>query len=127
MIIFKKVTKFLVLFIYFWPSHMACGFLVPQESESESHSVVSDSLPPNGLCSPWNSPGHNTGVGSRSLLQGIFPTQGWNPGLTRGRQILYQLSHQRNPNQGSNACPLQWKLKALIIGPSGNSKRNSLL
>ena len=60
---------------------------------SESHSVVSDSLQPHGLYSPWNSPGHNTGVGSLSLLQGIFPTQGSNPGLPYCRQILYQLSH----------------------------------
>ena len=43
---------------------------------SESHSVVSNSLWPHGLYSPWNSPGQNTGVGSHSLLQGIFPTQG---------------------------------------------------
>ena len=43
---------------------------------------------------PWNSPGQNTGVGSLSLLQRIFPTQGWNPGLPHCRQILYQLSHQ---------------------------------
>ena len=46
------------------------------------------------LCSPWNSPGQNTGVGSRSLLQGIFLTQGLNPGLLHCRWILYQLSHQ---------------------------------
>lgn len=44
--------------------------------KSESHSVVSDSLRPRGLYTPWNSPGQNTGVGSRSLLQGVFPTQG---------------------------------------------------
>ena len=44
--------------------------------------------------SPWNSPGQNTGVGSLSLLQGIFPTQGSKPGLLHCRQILYQLSHQ---------------------------------
>ena len=44
--------------------------------KSESHSVVSDSLRPHGLYSPWNSPGQNTGVGSCSLLQWIFPTQG---------------------------------------------------
>ena len=44
-------------------------------------SVMSDSLWPHGLYSPWNSPGQNTGVGSLSLLQGIFPTQGSNPGL----------------------------------------------
>ena len=41
-------------------------------------------------CSPWNSPGQNTGVGSLSLLQGIFPTQGSNPGLLHCRWILYQ-------------------------------------
>ena len=46
--------------------------------------------------SPWNSPGQNTGVGSLSLLQGIFPTKGWNPGLPHYRQILYQLSHQES-------------------------------
>ena len=52
-------------------------------NESESCSVVSDSLRPHGRYSPWNSPGRNTGVGSLSLLQGIFPTQGFNPGLKR--------------------------------------------
>ena len=51
------------------------------ESESETCSVVSNSLLPHGLYSPCNSPGQNTGVGSCSLLQGIFPTQGSNPGL----------------------------------------------
>ena len=39
-------------------------------SESESFSVVSDSLQPYGLYSPWNSPGQNTEVGSLSLLRG---------------------------------------------------------
>ena len=43
---------------------------------------------------PWNSPGQNNGVGSHSLLQGIFPTQGLNPGLPHCRWILYQLKHQ---------------------------------
>ena len=50
-----------------------------------------------GLYSPWNSPGQNTGVCSLSLLQGIFPTQGSNPGLPHCRQILYQLSHWGSP------------------------------
>ena len=54
-------------------------------------------LQPLGLYSPWNSPGQNTGVGSFSLLQGIFPIQGSNPGLPHCRQILYQLSHQGSP------------------------------
>ena len=55
---------------------------------------MSDSLQPHGLYSPWNSPGQNTGVGSLSLLQGIFPTQGLNPGLLHCRWTLYQLSHK---------------------------------
>ena len=66
-------------------------------SESESYSVVSDSLRPHELYRPWNSPGQHTGVGSLSLLQGIFPTQGLNPGLPHCRRILYQLSHQGSP------------------------------
>ena len=65
--------------------------------ESESRSVVSDSLRPHGLYSPWNSPGQNTRVGSLSLLQGIFPTQGLNPGLLHCMRILYQLSHKGSP------------------------------
>ena len=67
------------------------------KTESESHSVVSDSLRPHRLYSPWNSPGQNTGVGSLSLLQGIFPTQGSNPGLPHWRQILSQLSYKGSP------------------------------
>ena len=63
----------------------------------ESHSVVSDPLWPHGLYRPCNSPGQNTGVGSLSLLQRIFPTQGLNPGLPHGRQILYQLSQKGSP------------------------------
>ena len=62
--------------------------------ESESRSVVSDSLRPHGLYSPRNSPGQNTGVGSLSLLQGIFPTQGSNPGLLNCGWILYELIHK---------------------------------
>ena len=52
---------------------------------------------PYGLYSPWNSPGQNTGVGRLSLLQGIFPTQGSNPGPLHCRGILYQLSYQGKP------------------------------
>ena len=52
-----------------------------RSSEMKAKVAVSDSLQPPGLFSPWNSPGQNTGVGSLSLLQGIFPTQGWDPGL----------------------------------------------
>ena len=65
-----------------------------KESEGESLSVVSGSLRPHGLSSPWNSLGQNTGVGSLSLLQGIFPMQELYPHC---RQILYQLSHKGSP------------------------------
>ena len=69
-------------------------------SESKICSVVSDSLRPHGLYRilyTWNSPGQNTGVGSLSLLQAIFPTQGLNLGLPYCKWILYQLSHTGSP------------------------------
>ena len=74
------------------------------KSESVSPSVVSDSfrpqrLQPARLLCPWDSPGKNTGVGCHSLLQGTFPTQGSNPFLLHGRQILYRLSHLPCPNR----------------------------
>ena len=49
-------------------------------------------LQPNRLLSPWNFPGKSTGMGYHFLLQGIFPTQGWNPGLPHCSQPLYHLS-----------------------------------
>ena len=59
--------------------------------ESESFSVMSD------FVTPWNSLGQNTGVGSLSLLQGIFPTQELNQDLLHCRRILYPLSYQESP------------------------------
>ena len=50
-----------------------------------------------GLYSPWNSLGQNTGVGSLSLLQGIFLAQDLNRGLLNCRQILYLLNYQKSP------------------------------
>ena len=58
---------------------------------------LSDFLWPHGPYSPWNFPGKNTGVGSLSLLRGIFPTWGSNPGLPYCMRILYQLSHKGSP------------------------------
>ena len=71
---------------------------------------MSDSLWPYGLCSPFNSPGQNTGVNSFSLLQGILPTQGSNPGLPHWGWILYRLSHlmvlwQKRKNGVSGSHP----------------------
>ena len=50
------------------------------------------------LLHPWDFPGKSTGVGCHFLLQGIFPTQGLNPGLPHCRQTLYPLSHQGSPS-----------------------------
>ena len=58
---------------------------------------VTQSQPTLWTIPSWNSPGQNNGVGSCSLLQGIFPTQGWNTGLPHCRQILYQLSYLGSP------------------------------
>ena len=68
-------------------------------------------------CSPpgssvhGDSPGKNTGMGCHALLQGIFPTQGLNPGLPHCRQILYHLSHWGSPRI------LEWVAYSL---PRGN-------
>ena len=77
------------------------------ETEDESHSVVSDSLQPQGLYSPWNSLDQNAGVGSFSLLQGMFSTWGSNSGLPRCRQVLYQQSHNLDQiKMEQNTCGL---------------------
>ena len=79
--------------------------------ESESRSVMSNSWQPHGLHGPWNSRGQNTGVGSLSLLQGIFLIQGSNPGLPYCRCILYQLSHK--------GCPrMEWVAYSISSGSS---------
>ena len=86
---------FLSQLVLFFVIYIALLYIVL--SESESCSVMSNSLLPHGLYSPWNSPGKNTGEGNLSLLEGIFPTQKSNPGLPHCRQILYQLSHKGSP------------------------------
>ena len=91
----KKIKSVTVLFPHLFAIIKRLFSL--SESESESHSVMSNSLQPHGLYSLWNSPDQNTGVGSLSLLQGIFPTQGLNPGLLHRRWILCQLSHKGSP------------------------------
>ena len=87
---------------------------------SESYPVMSDPLQP---YSPWNFPGQNTGVGSLSLLQGIFPTQVLHPGLTHCRWIRYQLSHKGSPRI------LEWVTYPFSRGssPSRNQTRVSCI
>ena len=82
-----------------------------------SSEVVPNSLWPYGLHSAWNSPGQNTGVGSLSLLQGIFSTQGLNTGLLLFRWIFLPAEPQGKPKNTGVGCR----------GPApvdpGNSKR----
>ena len=81
------------------------------KSESESRSVVSDSLLPHGLHSPWNSPGQNTGVGGLSLLQGIFPIQELNRSLLPCRRVL---STQAAPSFPPHSVLLSFSLSVSL-------------
>ena len=85
-------------------------------SESENHSVMSDSLPPHGLHGLWNSPGQNTEVGSLSLLQGIFLTQESNRCLLHSRRILYQIEGEKVESDPlfSWAPKLLWTMTAAM-------------
>ena len=86
-----------------------------------SCSVVSDSATPWTIArqAPWDSPGKNIGVGYHSLLQGISPTQGLNPGLLHCRWILDRLSHQGSPLAGRSSKPKV--LKMALVFKSLNS------
>ena len=75
------------------------SLLMKVKSESEVAQSCPDSSRPHGLqptrlLCPWDFPGKSIGVGCHFLLQGIFLTQGLNPGLLHCRQTLYPLSHQ---------------------------------
>ena len=89
-------------------------------SPTESHSVTSASLLCHWLYSPWNSSAQNSELGNLSLLQGIFATQGSNPGLLHCRQILYQLSHKETPrvqeSQSNSSRIVVKTTKAIDIG-----------
>ena len=81
--------------------------------------MVSASLWPHRLYSPWDSPGQNTGVGNLSLLQGLFPTQGLKPGFPLCRRILHQLSHKGIPRMLKvQSIPMAWMVSSLMTSPS---------
>ena len=73
-----------------------------------SRSVVSPLYGPKDYSRPGSSvhggsPGKTIGVDCHALLQGVFPTQGSNPGLPYCRRILYGLSHQGSPSSPYNS------------------------
>ena len=82
---------------------LAIDWILSPPDLYESESCVQFFVTPWTIYSPWNSPGQNTGVGSLSLLHGVFSIQGLNPGLLHCRQILYQQSHQGSPNLYADA------------------------
>ena len=89
------------LHAFFWALDVRYG----RSKVKWSRTVVSNSLRPYGLLptrllNPWDFPGKSTGVDCHFLLQGIFPTQGSNPGLPHCRQTLYPLRHQGIPRYG---------------------------
>ena len=91
------------------------GCAGPISGQGTSRSVVSFrpcGLQPTRLLFPWDSPGKNTGVGSLSFLQGIFPTQGLNPGLPHCRQFLYRLCHRGSPR---SHMPWDQKKKKILF------------
>ena len=81
----RNERKYILAALYFY------------QRKNESCSVVSDSLQPHGLYSPWNSPGQNPGVSSLSLLQ---------ENLWHYRQILYQLNDQGSPSTRESGAKL---------------------
>ena len=90
----RSTTRLFIVTLLTYNLHSKLGCML-------SCSVVSDSfrshgLQPARLC-PWSFPGKNNRVSCHALLQGIFPTQGSNPGLPHCRQSLYHLSHQVSP------------------------------
>ena len=92
-ILFVSTGTFWVSKATYWLSNCIRLYLKVKVKVAQSCLTLCN---PMDLCSHWNSLGPNTGVGSLSLLQGIFPIQGSNPGLPYCRWILYQLSHKWN-------------------------------
>ena len=85
-------SKDVSAFIFFGYTEQHVGSYFPVKRQSCP--TLCDPTEPTRLLSPRNVPGKSTGVGCHFFLQGIFPTQGLNLGLSHCRQTLYRLSHQ---------------------------------
>ena len=105
------------------PSPSEQAHTLSGECKSENRSAMSDFATP--WTGPWNSPGQNTGVGSLSLLQGIFPTQGLNLALPHCRWIFffffffYQLSHKGSQINPLVLCCVVAQLYLTLCNPMG--------
>ena len=84
---------------------------------------MSNSLQTHGLYrSVQNSPGQNTGAGSLSLLQRIFPAQELNKGLLHCRRILYQLSYQGSPAIRKEGTKAQRAYRKIMVAQLVNAE-----
>ena len=104
-------------FLSFVPSFWVVLCLVTQSCPTVCKPM--DYSPP-GSSVHGDSSGKNTGVGCHALLQGVFPSQGWNPGLPYCWRILYQLSHQ-----GSSRI-LEWVAHPFSRGSSWPRNRTGV-
>ena len=113
--------------MFTWEKCVFCCIWMESESESVKVEIAQSwsTLWPHRRYSPWNSPGQSTGVGSFSLLQGIFPIEGLNPSLMHCRQILSQLSRKGSPKilewvaysfSSRSSCPRNWVRVPCIAG-----------
>ena len=97
-----------------------CFLIFSNTNESESCSVVSDSLPSQGLYSPWNSPGYNTGVGSLYLSRGLSQPSDWTQISHIAGEFFYQLSHKGSPRI------LEWVAYPFSSGSSWPKNRTGI-
>ena len=87
------------MFIYKTTDKTDKKLIIREKIFMKQNHMITNSLKPHGLYTPWNSLGQNAGVGNLSILQEVFLTQGSNPGLPVCRWILYQLSYKGHPNE----------------------------
>ena len=97
-IYFKYKTKKPLKIVEFWIDLMYCAMFSRSACLTLCDSMDCSLL---GSCLHGDSPHKNTEVSCHAHLQGIFPTQGSNPGLLHHRLILYCLSHQGSPNRSN--------------------------
>ena len=108
-------------FVRRYEKDTGCDLLL-QEGEVLVAQLCPTLCGPTRLLCPWDSPGKNTGLGCHSLLQGIFLTQGLNPGLLHWREIIYHLNHQESPRRvkGKDKIKTFWGFKPGWLGRWGH-------
>ena len=115
-----------------WFSVGNTAFQTDRQTDTDTHTHTHTLTPTRLLC-PYNSPGKNTGLGSHSLLQGIFLTQESKLGLPQCRQSVYSLNHQASPTykgvestgREETRCPNGQAWKSVSVTKSSGEARVS--